>query len=214
MAGAGLRVPTRIYRIIHADNLPSILGAGGIHAPNSTPPSTAPYMAIHHLSVQAQRAETRVPTGAQGVVHDYVPFYFNPRSPMLYAIHMGNVPGYSEGQRPIMVLVSSAQAIEAAPLDFVFTDGHSIMVLSRFYDDLGDLQQIRWNVIWAQYWTRFEDGSRLRQAEFMVHNFFPWNLVERIGVYDAGIKAQVEAHLSKFPLLHQPPVEARRDFFF
>ncbi len=44
--------------------------------------------------------------------------------------------------------------------------------------------------------------------------FFPWNLVERIGVYDAGIKAQVEAHLSKFPLLHQPPVEARRDFFF
>ena len=37
-----------------------------------------------------------VPIGPGGAVSDYVLFYFAPRSPMMYAIHRGNVPTYGE----------------------------------------------------------------------------------------------------------------------
>jgi len=215
MAGAGFKVPTRIYRIVHVDNLPGILAAGGIHSPRSSqhaPPT--PYKTIHHLSIQAQRATKPVPVGPQGIIHDYVPFYFNPRSPMLYALHRGNVEGHSGGQQPIIVLVSSAQAAAADGLGYVFTDGHSIMALSNFYDDLADLDKVRWDVVSAKYWNNHADGRRLRQAEFMVRDFFPWRLVEGIGVYDATVKPQVESDLSKYPRLHQPPVEVVTSFYF
>lgn len=215
VAGTGPKIPTRIYRIVHVANLPLILGAGGTNSPRSSthaPPT--PYKAIHHLSVQAQRAAKSVPVGPQGVVHDYVPFYFNPRSPMLFALNSGAVEGHTGGQQTIIVLVSSAQAVAADGLGYVFTDGHSIMALSSFYDDLADLCKIRWDVVNTQYWPNFEDGRRLRQAEFMVRDFFPWKLVEEIGVYDATVKAQVASDLSNHPQLHQPPVKVMKSFYF
>ena len=43
---------------------------------------------------------------------DYVPFYFGPKSPMLYAIKQGKVEGY-QGQREIVYLVAAAEEIAA-----------------------------------------------------------------------------------------------------
>jgi len=215
MAVSGFTIPTLIYRIVHVDNLPSILATGGIHSPKSCPPHpSAPYKAIHHLSIQAQRATTPVPVGPQGVVHDYVPFYYNPRSPMLYSLHRGGVEGHEGGQQPIIVLVSSAQAVAEDGLSYVFTDGHGIMALSNFYDDLADLSTVRWDVVNARYWNNFEEGKRLRQAEFMVHDFFPWNLIQGIGVYDEITQAKVAACLSSYPAMHQPHVRVKNSFYF
>ena len=75
-------------------------------------------------------------------MHDYVPFYFAPRSPMLYAIHMGNVDGCTAGQADIVYLVASAQRIEENGFSFVFTDGHGTMALSDFFDDLSSLNEV------------------------------------------------------------------------
>lgn len=39
----------------------------------------------------------------------------------------------------------------------------------------------------ARYWYDTDDDpdrKRRRQAEFLVHDFFPWELVSYIGVYD------------------------------
>ena len=60
------------------------------------------YVDIAYQGIQDRRATTRVPCGAEGVLHDYVPFYFAPRSPMLYTIHKGNVESYREGQAPVI----------------------------------------------------------------------------------------------------------------
>lgn len=56
------------------------------------------YTNIAHQNIQDRRAYRQVPFDPGGVLHDYVPFYFAPRSPMLYTISRGNVVGYEQGQ--------------------------------------------------------------------------------------------------------------------
>ena len=73
------------------------------------------------MRIQARK----VRTAAKGTLADYVPFYFAPRSPMLYTIHGGNVAGYTEGQKPVVHLVSSVDAAVALGKPWCFTDGHA-----------------------------------------------------------------------------------------
>jgi len=125
---------------------------------------------------------------------DYVPFYFAPRSPMLYTINRGNVEGYQEGQRPIVHLVSSAEAVRAAGLSFAFTDGHADMDISHFFNDLQDLERVDWNVMSSKYWSdTLGDGDRKRrrQAEFLVYQFFPITRIETIGVINQNMADRV-----------------------
>lgn len=92
------------------------------------------YTSIAHQTIQDRRAYTQVPCGPGGCLHDYVPFYFGARSPMLYAIKSGNVEGYEQGQEAVVYLVSTAQKVSGAGLGHVFTDGHGIMGFTAFYD--------------------------------------------------------------------------------
>ena len=95
-----------------------------------------------------------------------MPFYFAPRSPLLYTINRGNVPGYAGGQAPILHLVSSAQRIEATGLGFVFTDGYAIMSLTEFFHDLGQLDRIDWQLMRARQWADTQtDSDRKRRRQ-------------------------------------------------
>jgi ssDNA thymidine ADP-ribosyltransferase, DarT len=127
---------------------------------------------------------------------DYVPFYFAPRSPMLFTISRGNVEGYSDGQRPIVHLVSSVEAISGLASRCCFTDGHADMTISQFSDDLTQLQKmIDWKLMKSRYWndtSEQPDRKRRRQAEFLVHKFFPWAAVKQIGVYNREVGSEVE----------------------
>ncbi|MBZ8182847.1 DUF4433 domain-containing protein [Oscillatoria salina IIICB1] len=84
-------MPTPIYHITHVNNLSSILNSSGLIAFNQLKQQRANYTDIAHQTIQDRRARKQVPCGAGGVLHDYVPFYFAPRSPMLYTINRGNV---------------------------------------------------------------------------------------------------------------------------
>jgi hypothetical protein len=48
---------------------------------------------------------------AYGCLHDYVPFYFAPRSPMLYALLQGRVGGFNGSQEDIVYLVTRTDKI-------------------------------------------------------------------------------------------------------
>ncbi len=189
----GTAVPTLIYHITHIDNLPAILAAGGLRCYRSV--CETGYTNIAHESIQDRRAVTRVPLPPGGDLHDYVPFYFAPRSPMLYAIHAGYVVGYRGGEGSIVHVVTSVEAVRKAALRFVFTDGHAIMPLTRFHDDLKDLEAIDWPLMRERYWADTDDDpdrKRRRQAEFLVHHALPWGLVHRVGVRDARAKSHAE----------------------
>lgn len=106
---------------------------------------------------------------------------------MLFAISRGNVEGYTAGQQPVIYLCSSTEAVDAAKLRWVFTEGHADMDYTDFFDDFKNLAHIDWSLMRAKYWRDTdEDGDRKRrrQAEFLVKDFFPWKLVKQIAVYD------------------------------
>jgi uncharacterized protein YwgA len=74
----------------HARNLPGILAAGYIRADSFVDRSSALRVEAEDLNVKALRKQRRVPLAPFGRVADYVPFYFAPRSPMLYTLAKGN----------------------------------------------------------------------------------------------------------------------------
>lgn len=190
--------PTYIFRIMHIKNLPEILKDGYIYCCNQLNKMGKLYESIAHESIMNRRASTIVPCGPQGNLLDYVAFYFGPRSPMLYSIYNGNVEGCSGNQEDLIYVVSTAQRIEEAGKGFVFSDGHGIVVFTRFFENFSDFDKIDWNLMNAKYWYDTDadpDRKRRRQAEFLIYQKFPWDLVTEIGVLTIQMKEYVKSHL-------------------
>jgi hypothetical protein len=207
--------PIYIYHITHVNNLSSIIADGGLRTCCDLRQAGVNYTDIAHETIQDWRATKEVSCGPGGVIHDYVPFYFAPRSPMLCAIHNGRVPHYREGQGPVLHLVSSVEAVRSATLSFVFTDGHSRIDFTGFYDDVSYLDQIDWQIMKEKYWRDTiadNDRKRRRQAEFLIHKFFPWSLIELIGVSGSRMKARVESILIEYD--HKPLVSVYPDWYY
>lgn len=206
---------TAIYHITHIDNLAPILEHGGLLCHASRAQLELPQVSIAHQTIQDRRATTNVPLASYGTLHDYVPFYFAPRSPMLYTINRGNVEGYTEGQTPILHLVVAAERIVQEKLSFVFTDGHAIISFSHFYNDLRELHQIDWQVMQSRYWRdtlEDNDRKRRRSAEFLVHRFVPWALIQEIGVINKTVATRVEQILKE--QAHRPLVKIRGEWYY
>jgi hypothetical protein len=148
-------------------------------------------------------------------VGDCVPFYFCPRSIMLYLIYQGNNPDleYRGGQGPIIHLESDLmQTIrwaEAQGQRWAFTLGNAG---ARYFEDRKDLNQlgeIDWSAVNARDWRGSKEG---KQAEFLVECQFPWDLVTRVGVrsrttYDEVLKVLLGA-------AHTPVVEVKPEWYY
>ena len=92
-----------------------------MHAPNHCPEDGRLYKTIHNEEVQDKRHITRIPCGPGGTIHDYVPFYFGYLSPMMLNLKTGRVPGYNEGQAPLIYLVTTAQTVRDSGAGFAFS---------------------------------------------------------------------------------------------
>jgi len=211
-----MTVPARIglYHITHIDNLPGIIREGGLLAHNGV---SEVYTDIAHQNIQARRNLTPVPCPPGGALHDYVPFYFCRRSPMLYAIYKDNIAGYCGGQESIVYLFSELARVQQAGLTFVFTDGHAIMQFSEFYNDVADLDKIDWPLMQAKLWTDTDedpDRKRRRQAEFLLHRRCPWSLISGIGVFDEAMQLRVGGLLDSLKPEHLPRVKVLRDWYY
>ena len=210
-------IPTPIYRLVPVDNLDVLLRRGGLHAPNHTPDDGLPYRTIHNVDIQAERRVRPIPCGPRGTIHDYVSFYFGYLSPMLFQLKTGWVPGYAEGQEPLIYLVSSAQAIQRADVLFVFSDGHGIAAFTEWYADLADLDKVDWGMIYQQYWKDNPDDmdrQRRKQAEFLAYQFCPWALITEIGVINSKAKARAESVLSRFDVSLRRDVTVRSGWYY
>lgn len=208
-------MPTSIYHITHIDNLGSIVAAGGLVCDRKRQERQIACQGIAHQHIKGRRAARKVPIPPGGTLADYVPFYFAPRSPMLYAIHSGVVANYPAGQRPILHLVSSAETA-AASLRCIYTDGHAEIAFSAFHADIRQLGAVVDLALMAStYWNdtpEHPDRKRRRQAEFLVHQFFPWSLVESVGVADQQMKQVIDKMLEGAE--HRPPVQVRPRWYY
>lgn len=135
---------------------------------------------------------------------------------MLYSIAGGFVKGYSDGEDAILHLVATAEAVAARGLPFTFTDGHAELAVSKFFDDLAQLaDEVDWKIMGSPYWkdtSEEPDRKRKRQAEFLIHHFVPWNLVENIGVKTAAVKKSVAEMLATST--HQPIVRVEQKWYY
>jgi hypothetical protein len=169
--------PTPILRIIHIDNLRTVIRRGGLHATNHTPNDGLPYRTIHNVDIQNVRHTKPIGCGPRGTMHDYVPFYFGYLSPMLFQLKTGRVLGYSGGQEPLIYLQSTVQAVQSGGIQFVFSNGHGIAAFTAWFDDLARLDEVDWEMVNQRYWLdniNDMDRQRRKQAEFLVHRFCPW----------------------------------------
>ena len=209
--------PTPILRFIHKDNLGLYLRRGGIHAPNNTPDDGLPYKTIHSVDIQSKRSALQIPCGAQGCIHDYVPFYFGYLSPMMLNLKTGRVVGYNEGQEPLIYLVSTAQDIQRSGKTFVFSDGHGIASFTQWFDDLLHLDKVDWNVVYLRYWkdeVHDMDRQRRKQAEFLVYQFCEWSRIKEIVVINEAVKAEVENVLQQYPQECRRPIQIKKEWYY
>src|SRR3954467_4644416 len=114
---------------------------------------------------------------------------------MLLRLHTNRVEGYTEGQGPLIYLVTTCQDVQDAGLGFVFSDGHGLASYSDWFDSLDELAHVDWTVVRAKYWAddpeRDNDRQRRKQAEFLVHRFCPWAVIRGIAVINDEMKGQV-----------------------
>ena len=203
------QVPTgiKIYHIVHVDRLPSILGNDGLFCDAEIMKRQLPGTTIG-LNKIKQRRLTELPLSCYPdlYVGSCVPFYFCPRSIILYLIHMRNPElDYKGGQAPIIHLVAdlykTVNWANANNLRWAFTTSNAGSRIFSDYNDLQNLNAINWDAIRAVSWVscKYE-----KQAEFLLERYFPWFLVEEIGVctsYTANQAASVLAYAAHKPVI-------------
>jgi hypothetical protein len=205
----------KLYHICHVDRLPSIVTSGGLLSDAAVQQHTLAGTMIGMSNIKQRRlTELQLASHPGLFVGQCVPFYFCPRSVMLYLIHRQNAGlAYRGGQGPIVHLEADLQATVAWAQQhrrrWAFTASNAG---SRYFDDWADLAQLSnvdWNAVQARHWIGCKEG---KQAEFLLEHSFPWGLVERIGVLSAPVHAQA-AHA--LPVAgHRPPVEIRPDWYY
>jgi len=200
---------------MHLRNLEGVVASGRLFCESDRQNQGGNWVSIAHENIQDRRRATQVPCGPRGTLCDYVPWYFAPRSPMLYAHYRGNVPGNPDGQNPIIYFRSTVQRVIEARIPFVFTNGHAIMFNSRFFDDIRNLDKIDWPLMQSTYWNATDtdpDRPRRRQAEFLVHESFPLPLIDEIVVFDRQVLVTAENCLQTSS--HGPIIRVDKRWYF
>lgn len=206
-----------IYHITHVDNLRSILRDGGLLSDRLMIDRGGPSATIGMGSIKQRRLSLPVQCHPGDHVGDYVPFYFCPRSVMLYVIHMANHPEltYKGGQSPIVHLVADLyDVIDWADRNqrrWAFSLGNAGAIYTEFRKRPEDLTQLDWERIPLTSF-REPEVKEAKQCEFLVQDTFPWELISRIGVRDMQIQERVEAAIES--QTHRPTVRVERGWYY
>lgn len=162
----------------HVSHLAAIAQAGLL---SDTAAQAAPSFVVEagNVGIKEQRRRRVVPVPPGGVVADYAPFYFAPRSPMMSAIANGKVPNYAGSCDELVYLVSSVERITELGLPAVFTDRNAVLRVAKFSTEPADLDtMIDWDLMKAAYWNNTDtepDRRERRMAECLVHGRVPWS---------------------------------------
>ena len=206
----------KIYHIVHLDRLPSILAEGGLVSDSEVIRRVLGGTTIGMSSIKQRRLQELQLTSRPGLyVGACVPFYFCPRSVMLYLIYQGNHQdlAYRKGQQPILHLEADLlQTVAWANqqrLRWAFTLSNAG---SRYFEDRADIEklsEIDWGAVHATDWKNCKEK---KQAEFLIEQRFPWELILRIGVKNALMHQRVTDFVKG--LSHRPRIEIQAGWYY
>ena len=208
----------KLYHITHVDNLRTIAVDGELRSDAVIIARGGPVQTIGMSTIKRRRVEELEVTTHPGTkVGDYVPFYFCPRSVMLYVLHRGNHPEltYRGGQDPIVHLEADVHAViqwaERTGTRWAFSLSNAGALYAEFRSQVKGLDQLDWPAIAATDFRPAEVKER-KQAEFLVHGRFPFDLIERVGVRSAAIQARAATALAGTG--RQTSIEVRPEWYF
>lgn len=208
----------KIYHITHLGNLPQLVASGWLLSDAQRIQQNLACQIVGMATIKQRRLQELEVTCHPGTkVGEYAPFYFCPRSIMLFILYRGNHPEleYKGGQGPIVHLQADlAQTITWAQqhsVPWAFSDVNAGARYASFFSDWSELDKVNWTAVEATDWRdpMLKDG---KQAEFLLHGAFPWGLVEKVGVIDQATAQQASAVIAAAG--HQPPVIVERGWYY
>lgn len=215
----GMPEHPKIYHILHINRLASVVREGRLWSEAEVLRRGLQGETIGMSNIKQRRlTKSQIQTNPRLYVGDCVPFYFCPRSVMLFVIARKDHPdlSYRGGQTPIVHLVFDIHRViqwaSGAGHYWAFTDRNAGSSVFQKYNDIRDLGKLRWDAINASKWAEMVDGKTFKQAEFLVERFVPWELIERIGTIDDR-----QAEALRRVLAHNPGmglVEVHREWYY
>lgn len=212
------QITPKIYHITHYQNLESMRMSGAIFSDSYCLKNSKDHTKIGMSEIKRRRLEDIEVKCYPGTrVGEYVPFYFCPRSIMLYLMYKGNHPDlkYTGGQEPVVHIqadmVSVVTWAEKNRVQWAFSDRNAGTYYAEFYNDMTELNKINWEAITSLDFRHplIKDG---KQAEFLLYKSFPFDLIESIGVVNAKIQSVVKNMLQGNALVDK--VQVRPDWYF
>ena len=179
-----------LYHITDISNLPSILASGGLLSDCAL--AGVAHQVIGYANIKQRRmTQYGVPCCNNRFVGEFVPFYFCPRSPMLYTVNRGNSGRPPGCQATIIHLVTSVAAAVSLGRSFAISDGNAGAGYATFRSDLAaldDPNHLRWADIETNQW---QGKMHFKQAEFLVADRFDWSELLYIGCHSVDAVTQV-----------------------
>ena len=205
----------KIYHIVHFDRLPSIIADGHLWCDAEMVQHNGAGTTIGMSTIKQRRLELTLASHPTMRVGDCVPFYFCPRSVMLYQIYKANDPelAYRGGQEPIVHLEADLRRTvgwaEEHHLRWAFTGSNAGARYFEDWGDLGKLDELDWDAVQATHWPKRKEG---KQAKFLIEHRFPWELATRIGVCTQQMCHETITAVEA--AAHKPSVEIRRNWYY
>lgn len=206
----------KIYHIVHVDRLTSILSSNGLLCDAEIIAQNAAGTTIGMNTIKQRRLnELTLESYPDLRVGQCVPFYFCPRSIMLYVIHKADNDEliYKGGQEPIIHLQAdlydSVQWAQQQSSRWAFTLSNAGSYYFEDRNNLTQLHELDWQAIASTQWQSCKEG---KQAEFLMEHSFPWHLVEAIVVQSPLIHQQVVNTLQM--ATHRPSVTINPNWYY
>lgn len=196
------------WHFTHLDNLASIAAAGAIlpHA------CGVPHVDIADHEIKSSRLERKIGLPhpyPDSVVGDHVPFYFAPRSPMLYRL------ANERKDQNSLVYFGVRLGDVAAEATWCVSDGNARSTLTEFCSSLDDVGSfVDCGALRVRYWPSAEDSDRTRrrQAELLIYGRVPMALVRYVVCKSDGTLAVASQALGSVGGMMQYQVEPRNYF--
>nr|WP_321311949.1 DarT ssDNA thymidine ADP-ribosyltransferase family protein [uncultured Campylobacter sp.] len=161
-----------IYHMTHIEHLPSILAHGLL-------PHNNPYKKHDISNKSANDKRERIEPIHNRSVHEYVPFYFNPRNAMLYVVQK------EQGDNIVLLEIKKEILLLNG---VIFTNGNAAAQSLGFADDIDDLLNpsfINWDEVFATSWNDTNENVKNEKkfkmmAEVLVPDMVPSAMIAGI----------------------------------
>ncbi|OBT29324.1 hypothetical protein A9263_04505 [Vibrio cyclitrophicus] len=175
------------YHFTSVNNLQSII-SDGLLCTNLKIKHGIVHEDIANNDIQKRRSKMEVTCGPRGVVHDYVPFYFAKRTPMLLNI----VKSKNIDQIDIVYFAIPIEKITNE--NVVFSDASAnTEIPPNFYKNSKHLGKLNWETIDSWAWSYRDDEERhQKMAEMLVQSKVDITDIAHIVVWNNNFKNHVK----------------------